>query len=390
MAAPAFAVSGAGLAGAPAPRSGGADRRRRGAELLFGRSKGPCFPRAVRVGGSGRRVAVRAGGASGELMIPGDESDGMPPFSNDGSVQFESDDLEVPFIDDESVIEDAGGDTTGSSEPSLAAEETDAEGTSKVDKESSTGDKLRVVPQPGNGEQIYEIDPMLRDFKYHLGYRYSLYRRIRSDIDQYEGGMDAFSRGYEKFGFNCSAEGITYREWAPGAHDDLGVWEIFLPNNADGSPPIPHGSRVKVRMETASGIKDSIPAWIKYSVQAPGDIPYNGIYYDPPEEEKYVFKHPQPKRPKSLRIYETHVGMSSLVVFTGNYNEYFGFATDVDAVVYLMLVNDIIHGLYPEAITIGKDVSGMPTFALPVQVGGVGFDYRLHMAVADKWIELLK
>ena len=28
--------------------------------------------------------------------------------------------------------------------------------------------------------------------------------------------------------------------------DDLGIWEIFLPNNADGSPPISHGSRVKV------------------------------------------------------------------------------------------------------------------------------------------------
>lgn len=37
-------------------------------------------------------------------------------------------------------------------------------------------------------------------------------------------------------------------------------------------------------MNTPSGIKDSIPAWIKFSVQAPGEIPYNGIYYDPPEE----------------------------------------------------------------------------------------------------------
>lgn len=37
-------------------------------------------------------------------------------------------------------------------------------------------------------------------------------------------------------------------------------------------------------MDTPSGIKDSIPAWIKFSVQAPGEIPYNGIYYDPPEE----------------------------------------------------------------------------------------------------------
>lgn len=42
--------------------------------------------------------------------------------------------------------------------------------------------------------------------------------------------------------------------------------------------------------------------------------------------------------------------------FTGNYSEYFGLATDVDAVVYLMLVNDLIHGLFPEAVTIGEDV----------------------------------
>lgn len=32
----------------------------------------------------------------------------------------------------------------------------------------------------------------------------------------------------------------------------------------------------------------------------------------------------------------------------------------------------------------------MPTFCIPVQDGGVGFDYRLHMAVPDKWIEFLK
>jgi len=32
----------------------------------------------------------------------------------------------------------------------------------------------------------------------------------------------------------------------------------------------------------------------------------------------------------------------------------------------------------------------MPTFCIPVQDGGVGFDYRLHMAIADKWIELLQ
>ncbi|KAJ0088690.1 hypothetical protein Patl1_32424 [Pistacia atlantica] len=66
-------------------------------------------------------------------------------------------------------------------------------------------------------------------------------------------------------------------------------------------------------METPSGIKDSIPAWINFSIQAPGEIPYSGVHYDPPEEEKYEFQHPQPKRPKSLGICEARVGMSSTV-----------------------------------------------------------------------------
>lgn len=75
--------------------------------------------------------------------------------------------------------------------------------------------------------------------------------------------------------------------------------------------------------------------------------------------------------------------------FSGNYGEYFGFSTDTDAVVYLMLVNNLLHDLFPECITIGEDVSGMPTFCRPWTENGVGFDYRLNMAIADKWIEVL-
>jgi len=78
------------------------------------------------------------------------------------------------------------------------------------------------------------------------------------------------------------------------------------------------------------------------------------------------------------------------MAFTGNYDEYFGMSTDLEAVVYLMLANDLIHSVFPKAITIGEDVSGMPTFCRPVAEGGVGFDYRLQMAIADKWIEVLQ
>lgn len=54
--------------------------------------------------------------------------------------------------------------------------------------------------------------------------------------------------------------------------------------------------------------------------------------------------------------------------FTGNYEEYFGFATDVDAVNYLMLVNDMIHGLFPEAIAIGEDVRHSSYFGYMLRI----------------------
>eukprot|EP00184_Porphyridium_aerugineum_P004089 CAMPEP_0184694400 /NCGR_PEP_ID=MMETSP0313-20130426/2380_1 /TAXON_ID=2792 /ORGANISM="Porphyridium aerugineum, Strain SAG 1380-2" /LENGTH=757 /DNA_ID=CAMNT_0027152691 /DNA_START=83 /DNA_END=2356 /DNA_ORIENTATION=- len=77
--------------------------------------------------------------------------------------------------------------------------------------------------------------------------------------------------------------------------------------------------------------------------------------------------------------------------FSGGLKEYFGYHVDIDASVYLMLANDMLHSLYPEVvITIGEDVSGMPTLCRPVKEGGYGFDYRLAMSIPDKWIEMLK
>ncbi|RDB20124.1 1,4-alpha-glucan-branching enzyme [Hypsizygus marmoreus] len=76
--------------------------------------------------------------------------------------------------------------------------------------------------------------------------------------------------------------------------------------------------------------------------------------------------------------------------FSGGYHEYFGDNADLEAIVYLMLANDAIHSLYPFAITIAEDVSGMPLLGVSVDKGGVGFDYRLSMAIPDMWIKLLK
>ena len=76
--------------------------------------------------------------------------------------------------------------------------------------------------------------------------------------------------------------------------------------------------------------------------------------------------------------------------FSGDYKEYFNDSVDVDALVYLMLANSMLHKEYPFVITIAEDVSGMPALCRPVEEGGVGFDYRLAMAIPDMWIKLLK
>lgn len=55
-----------------------------------------------------------------------------------------------------------------------------------------------------------------------------------------------------------------------------------------------------------------------------------------------------------------------------------------------MLANDLIHELNPNAITIAEDVSGYPSLCRTIKDGGIGFDYRMAMAIPDKWIKLLK
>jgi len=69
---------------------------------------------------------------------------------------------------------------------------------------------------------------------------------------------------------------------------------------------------------------------------------------------------------------------------------YFSMNTDTEAVTYLQLANSLIHSLKPSAITVAEDMSGMPGMCLPIEDGGIGFDFRLSMGVPDLWIKLIK
>ena len=74
----------------------------------------------------------------------------------------------------------------------------------------------------------------------------------------------------------------------------------------------------------------------------------------------------------------------------GNYDIYFNSGVDENAVSYLGLANLLIHELNPKAITIAEDVSGMAGLAAPFEAGGVGFDFRMAMGIADHWIKWIK
>ena len=65
---------------------------------------------------------------------------------------------------------------------------------------------------------VVQLDPWLSPFKDALRSRYSHAQKWIRTIDDTEGGIEKFSRGYEKFGFKAQENGdITYREWAPNA-----------------------------------------------------------------------------------------------------------------------------------------------------------------------------
>lgn len=72
------------------------------------------------------------------------------------------------------------------------------------------------------------------------------------------------------------------------------------------------------------------------------------------------------------------------------YKFYYDGNQDEDAIIYLTLANKLIHEVSPNTITIAEDMSGMPHLAVPMEDGGIGFDFRMSMGVPDYWIKLIE
>lgn len=216
----------------------------------------------------------------------------------------------------------------------------------------------KISPVPDHdGTECFRWDDTLWAKANHFRYRWGIFKNIRNAIDQNEGGLDKFSEGYKFFGFNRGEHegktGLWYREWAPGAKalaltgefnnwepkpehwavkNQFGVFELFLADKPDGTPVVPHRTKVKCRIENIWGQwTEKIPAWCKWATQEWNEVQFNGVHWEPPEvgapgevhpDKKYTFKYPRPPKPRSLRIYECHVGMSSEEPKVNSYLEF--------------------------------------------------------------------
>ncbi|KAF2810637.1 glycoside hydrolase [Mytilinidion resinicola] len=208
---------------------------------------------------------------------------------------------------------------------------------------SITAGAPRETPNDGTG--LVQLDPWLGPFKDSLRSRYSKAQQWIKTIDETEGGLEKFSKGFEKFGFNVRDNGdVVYREWAPNAlrayligdfnnwnrdatpmaKDNFGVWEVTIPGK-DGQATIPHDSKLKISLVVPNdhARQERIPAWIKRVTQDLSVSPvYDARFWNPPKEQAYVFKHPRPPKPLSARIYEAHVGISSPEPKVATYKEF--------------------------------------------------------------------
>ena len=72
------------------------------------------------------------------------------------------------------------------------------------------------------------------------------------------------------------------------------------------------------------------------------------------------------------------------------YDNYFNAGVDENAVTYLTLAAMLVKEIDPDGITIAEDMSGMAGLAAPFEAGGLGFEFRMAMGVADHWIKWLK
>ncbi|GHP07058.1 alpha-1,4-glucan branching enzyme [Pycnococcus provasolii] len=217
--------------------------------------------------------------------------------------------------------------------------------TSSPSASSSSGVRFEQVHVDASvqtsGDGIARMQMELGPYSDALKHRHHLYCSMVHTLSTDEGGLDTFSAsGYERFGLHQVGEVVLYTEWAPRAQqlslvgdfndwdeqanvgevDSFGVWTVRVP-----ASQLKHGMRVRTCIETQEGERFTrIPAYVRATAPEATGKPYlDGIFYNPPAEEEYVWQNERPARDgRRLKIYEAHIGMSGEEAKVSTFKEF--------------------------------------------------------------------
>jgi len=115
---------------------------------------------------------------------------------------------------------------------------------------------LRTIPG------VVQLDPWLSPFKDALRSRYSHAQKWIKTINETEGGLEKFSRGYEKYGLIVQPnQDIIYREWAPNATQANVIGDFSQSVSAPGRTTIVNLLSCDRRLEQRRHTDDQGRVW---------------------------------------------------------------------------------------------------------------------------------
>uniref|UniRef100_A0A1I8B6N8 1,4-alpha-glucan branching enzyme n=1 Tax=Meloidogyne hapla TaxID=6305 RepID=A0A1I8B6N8_MELHA len=202
-----------------------------------------------------------------------------------------------------------------------------------------------LVEIPPSIDNLFKLDSWLKPYVNEILRRYREFNNKLSFIEQQCEGLDNFSQSYKHYGIHVETDNsVSCLEWAPGAESmalvgdfngwdtnanvyeniGFGKWSLKIKPKTDGNCPISHNSILKVAVKKNGQFSYKLSPWANYVTCANDSIVYHQQFYNPPS--KYSIKTSHPKKPKSLRIYEAHVGISGN---EGKINSYRDFSDNI-------------------------------------------------------------
>ncbi|BBO91317.1 alpha amylase C-terminal domain-containing protein [Desulfosarcina ovata] len=186
---------------------------------------------------------------------------------------------------------------------------------------------------------LIAADSYLGDHRDALTRRIAHIQAMRKRITEGRVDLLDLASGHEHFGLHRTANGWSFREWAPHAtavylvgdfsewREDPayaltrletggGQWEIRLPPER-----LHHGDLFRLRIHWPGGVGDRIPAYARRVVQDPQTLIFNAQVWAP--SSPYRWRHAEFTRPdRPPLIYEVHVGMAQEAETIGTWGEF--------------------------------------------------------------------